>query len=224
MTTYYLHYGFDWNSYTIGTVWGATLSEGGSKTTLSGNSTYWLQSALTNSQDGPWASSLFNFQSGDSLYFVVWDLTQWREDLTEESEDSTPDLPNLDVRGYLALNAPDGAAFTEELTLANNLKRCTSTSDQTYISFSVQMSYPAPKAPPGAPQNTPLGARASGCGSNTLGPLTISINSDDSDKRSSSIGCSIIMNFCLEIFNGKDETTRFYVAEPEAYIGSGKTQ
>lgn len=64
MANYYVHLGFDWNSYKIGTVWGAATSDD-----------YFLQYALTKNDQAPWEPALFRFRPGDDLSFRFWDLT-----------------------------------------------------------------------------------------------------------------------------------------------------
>lgn len=208
MATYYLHYGFDCNSYTIGSVWGSSLGGGG---TISGTNYYWLQYALTTnssaSSTAPWAPALFNFQSGDTLQFVIWDLTQW-----------TSPPPKIVVVAYLALNELDGTPFTS-FSASSSLTK--DQNDSYYVFPEIKFSYPVPESSSSVLPNSPVGS-ASGV-SGVLGALTMT----------SDVAGGFIMNFCVEVVQEIDNdspppttkyVTKLFVSEPEAYIGSGKAQ
>lgn len=197
MATYHISYGFDWNSYTIGSVWGQTLGSSGS-----GLNYYWLQSAVAIDDDqGSWPPAFFQFQPGDNIYFKIWDLTNWQNS----------QVPNLQITGYLALNSltgSTGSSSNQDLVTLGSSDLQWSSSSPHYIAFRTlsrsnfeTVSMVSPVGP--------------ACGhSGLLGPMSFNTAAASS---------SYILNFCLKIQLGTGNPKKF-VGEPEAYIGSGTTQ
>lgn len=202
-STYLLHYGFDWASYPIGHIWGPVFSGDG---TVSALGYQWLQDALTKNDD--FTPALFHFKPGDSLKFKIWDLTQWT---------TTPTGTSLKVTGYFAMNALGGSTYKSNdddttVNMTNYVSFDSSSSlswsgtdKQKYIKFEVGMSHYQ------NPLLSPVGI-VSGYSSTDLGSLTFNVGCTD---------YSCIMNFCLQV--QYDGNTGLFIAEPEAYIGSGKT-
>ena len=148
MANYYIHLGFDWNSYLIGSVWGSTSG-----------TNRWLQYALTTNPSGPaWGPALFQFEPNDTLSFRIWCLTS---------------LSNYTVTGNVAMNALESDPATgivEKYTSRSGLVDATKSASLVWEPGGAWLDLTANMAASSAP--SPWG-RSAGYSTNTIGPMTL---------------------------------------------------
>lgn len=191
MTDYYVHLGYDWNRYKIGSVWGTSTSND-----------FDLQCALTTNSDPPWKAALFQFQNKDVLHFQIWDLTK------NPQYDAIPA-----VVGKIGINSLDGKVFDQDrashvVTLGNGLSWGTFENDTKKTLNPCIEFHPVPGTP--HPQlKSPWGSAY--LEFSPVGPLTLL----DPGRHS----VPIEMSFFLEVTVGGER--HVFVEDPETIIGSG---
>lgn len=190
--SYYVHLGYHWNSYKIGSVWGTARSYD-----------FNLQSALTTNNESPWGAALFQFQNGDALYFQIWDLTK----------NPPYDAASVSVVGNIGINSLDGTIFNKDsppqvVDLGTGLSWGTFQNDSDSAPHPCIEFHPKPFAPP-PKLESPWGSAHLQFSS--VGPLTL--------KNLEKHSIPIEMSFFVEVsFNGE---RRVFVEDPETIIGSG---
>ena len=195
MADYLVHLGYDWNSYTLGSVWRAATS-----------TDYWLEYALTQIVSTPSIPALFQFSAGDQLFFRIWDLTQYPAN-TSPCPFSVSGGIGLNTLGAGAVIYDSATAPVDVSTSNNTLAWSIINNNQPFIAFSTISMAPNPSSSPWAP--------CMFASDNTLGPLTITAT-DNIDFK---------MNFQLQVtFSpvGADPIIKVFFADPETRIGSGR--
>jgi hypothetical protein len=202
--TYYIHIGYDYNSYKLGSVWG---NENPNETSF-----YWLQYALTSgsSATSPWTGTLFQFNENDQVYFQIWDLTDWGP--------TVPQLSQVCVNlFYIAVNQLSGEFFSStsvpvSVSASNRTLAWSSTDPSSIIEAQdLSLTVPSPN-----PILSPWGD-SSFITSSTIGPLTITGSSSMSFK------LSFKLSFTYTATGKPPGTPRIFIADPETTIGSGRT-
>jgi hypothetical protein len=196
MAQYYVHLGYDWNRYKIGSVWGTSTSND-----------FDLQCALTTNKEPtstkpPWQGALFSFKSGDSLYFQIWDLTKKPRYAVPGS-----------VKASIGLNSVDGKTIFHKDSKVVELG--TGLSWSTFDDNGKSAPNPcigfAPELDHSHRRQSPWGSAFPR--SSWVGPLTLL------DPEPHSIPIDIEMNFFMEVTVGRE--CRVFVEDPETVIGSG---
>ena len=147
MTNYYVHLGFDWSSYLVGSVWGS-----------SPGTNRWLEYAVTTSATGPeWGASLCQFQPNDTLSFRIWCLSI---------------LSKYTVSGYVGMNAlalDPGTGIVPKYTSDSGLVSLSGSSSLVWSQGGESLDLTANMA--AGPDPSPWG-RSAGYNTNAIGPLT----------------------------------------------------
>ena len=199
--TYYIHLGYDFYSYVMGTVWGNGANQTGNR---------WLQYCLTAGSSGssPWTPALFQFSTGDLLYFKIWDLSQYptgtvlNQICVDSSGGSGVGLNTTTGTPYDSGTSPVSADGT---TLIWN-----DAQPKPHIYFA-QINMQAETGP------SPWGSSMFSS-SNLIGPMTITGTGNMSFK----------LNFKLQASYNSDPngiqppTVKTYIADPEGTVGSGR--
>lgn len=212
MTAYYIHLGYDFKSYTIGSVWK------GSST----NTNYWLQYCLATNQTinqtgAAWNPALFQFLNNDTIYFKIWDLTDYSnpDDISiavDASGNSGIGLCQTTGTVYTNTNSPidiskaSGLAWNQDSKVNNNW----------YIKFnSFSMSA-------ASQQQSPWG-QSNFSSTNTIGPMRVWVAPPSGSTTTPSM--SFKMSFRLYVGYSTDAITYNYetfTADPETALGSGR--
>jgi hypothetical protein len=186
MTQYYVHLGYDYYGYLIGSVWGTDP-----------RSNYWLQYCMTTGPSGNVNSAAANFQfkTNDQLYFKIWDLSAYPSGttLSQISVDAS--------QSGIGVNMTTGAAFksTDEPVgvVSNSNLGWALTNDKNYIAFTaITMG--------NATSSSPWG-QCRFASSNTIGPMTITGTGNTSFKMSFRIRAGY--NSDWKTYIGDPETT-----------------
>lgn len=203
MTTYNVHFGFDWNSYKIGTPWRGSVVI----------ADYWLQYVLTSSRDDTQAH-LFTFTPSDTLNFQIWDLTNWGQN----TPGSTSTSSSLTLQGGVGANSLDGRTIygSTDNVLAPSWQCAWGTfqGDKTkpYINFTtpISMNYTSNLVSPWGPASGVTSGSSEG--DPVIANVIIASGSESVTNYK--------MNFMLQVTYGG--TTQVFIGDPEVYIGSGK--
>lgn len=207
MTKYYVHLGFDSNSYRIGSIWHTATS----------NDYFHLQYALTKNEQAPWEPALFRFQPGDDLYFRFWDLSD--PPSSAESVQLTAWVGLNSLRGdiYKPTNNPvfDDRHSGNNVTWSKFPNHETSDSRDCVRVMGGSHNDPIYYNPTKDLVESPwMPARA--C-KDYLGPMRL--------KNPGSAAFAFKMSFFVGMRYGNDpkkDEWRVFVADPETIIGSGR--
>lgn len=203
MANYYVHLGFDWHSYKIGTVWGTAASNN-----------YFLQYALTKNKQAPWEPALFRFQPGDELRFRFWDLS-----------DPPSSAEAVQLKAWVGLNTLSGEIYNGPENPVVDVSGVDDnfTWDQ-FTNHETSAPRPCVRVMGGSHNDNPIyynltkdlvespwrPARA--C-KDYLGPMRI--------KNPGSAAFPFKMSFFVDVRYGDQEERRVFIADPETIIGSG---